>query len=1075
MVQASPTGRLLRVGILCGVLLAFATAAVGAQATDRSPQADLAHRILEATGVKGGLIVHLGCGNSELIGALHAGKSYLVHALDTDAEKVRRARVNIQQMRLSGVVSAERFDGKRLPYADNLVNLLVAEDPQGMPMDEVMRVLAPGGVAYIKQAQPGKPVPQWKKTVKPRPKNIDEWTHYLHGADNNAVARDKVVGPPRRVQWIAGPQFARSHEINSSMAAMVSAGGRLFYIWDDNPTGMTDKRFPADWKLIARDAFNGIVLWRRPLPRWGWREWHAARRWKDPRERAKMLRHLPSTLPRRLVAAGDRVYVTLGYQAPVSVLDAASGEVLQELKGTALTDEILLSEGMLVMRVRTKESPPDKDVWDRVKQKAKAGIMVAHGRTGRTKWKSKTDQIAPLTMAVAGGRIFYCDYERIICLDLKSGDEIWRSAPIAVDLGHRGTVGTLVAHEKAVLFKSYSGRLIALSPQTGKQLWQGPKYAGPGITNPHDLFVAQGLVWTGETKLPVTHAQIELRRRGFDPLTGKVMREVVVPKLMSWGHHYRCYRSKATERFLLLPKRGIEFVDLQGKDHMRHDWLRPPCIYGVMPANGLLYVAPHQCVCYPGVLLSNFNALAPASAKATADKSAGKPADDNRLEKGPAWGKVAPGEQASKEDWPAYRRDPLRSGSTRTAVPASVKEKWSAKLRGPLTPLVVAGGRLIVAQKDAHVVRALDAETGKGLWQFVAGARVDSPPTVHKGLVLFGSADGWVYCVDLAQGREVWRFMAAPHERRITAFGQVESAWPVHGSVLVQRGVAYVTAGRSSFLDGGIYIYALDPRTGKVLHRARLDGPRSDPFKDKGLAGYMDGANSGLLVGDGADIYLFQERFGSDLKRHPTPMQRLGKEGGGFRVYPPSEQRGSSGRRLITTHGFLSDVDNEAKYWTYGNRWPGWTRKMGGLTYGQLLVFDKDALYGVHVFVDNVRVRRGRTLGGKGQRLFARDHGSKKDRWSVFVPIRVRAMVLAGKHLFVAGPPDIVPADDPLAAIKGRRGAMLWAVSAADGKKLAEVKLDAPPVFDGMAAAGGRLYISLENGRLICMEGKEGK
>ncbi len=629
-------------------------------------------------------------------------------------------------------------------------------------------------------------------------------------------------------------------------------------------------------------------------------------------------------------------------------------------------------------------------------------------------------------------------------------------------------MGTLVAHDKAVLFKSYSGRLIALSPQTGKQLWQGPKYSGPGVANPHDLFVAQGLVWTGETKLPVTHEQIELRRQGLDPLTGKVMREVVVPRLISWGHHYRCYRSKATERFLLLPKRGIEFVDLEGKDHMRHDWLRPPCMYGVMPANGLLYVAPHQCVCYQGVLLSNFNALAPRRRAKSQPATAGE-----RLQKGPAWGKVKADEQASKEDWPAYRHDPLRSGATRTAVGANVKEKWSAKLRGPLTPLVVAGGRVIVAQKDAHIVRALDAETGKALWHFAAGARVDSPPTVHKGLVLFGSADGWVYCLDLAQGREVWRFMAAPHERRVTAYGQVESAWPVHGSVLVQRDVAYVTAGRSSFLDGGIYIYALDPRTGKVLHQARLDGPRPDPFKDKGLAGYMDGAKSGLLVGDGADIYLFQERFGSDLKRHPSPMQRPGREGGGFRVYPPSEQRGSTGKRLITTHGFLSDVDNEGKYWTYGNRWPGWSRKMGGLTYGQLLVFDTDALYGVHVFVGNARVRRGRTLGGKGQRLFARDHGSKKDRWSVFVPIRVRAMVLARERLFLAGPPDIVPADDPLAAIKGRRGAMLWAVSAADGKKLAELKLDAPPVFDGMAAAGGRLYISLENGRLVCMEGKE--
>jgi hypothetical protein len=58
-------------------------------------------------------------------------------------------------------------------------------------MSEVMRVLSPGGVALI----------DFKKTVKPWPKEIDNWTHLLHGPDNNAVALDSVVGPPRRIQW----------------------------------------------------------------------------------------------------------------------------------------------------------------------------------------------------------------------------------------------------------------------------------------------------------------------------------------------------------------------------------------------------------------------------------------------------------------------------------------------------------------------------------------------------------------------------------------------------------------------------------------------------------------------------------------------------------------------------------------------------------------------------------------------------------------------------------------------------------------------------------------------------------
>ena len=55
------------------------------------------------------------------------------------------------------------------------------------------------------------------------------------------------------------------------------------------------------------------------------------------------------------------------------------------------------------------------------------------------------------------------------------------------------------------------------------------------------------------------------------------------------------------------------------------------------------------------------------------------------------------------------------------------------------------------------------------------------------------------------------------------------------------------------------------------------------------------------------------------------------------------------------------------------------------------------------------------------------------------------------------------------AALRGERGALLWAVSARDGRKLAERKLDAVPVFDGMAAANGRLYLATQTGCVVCL------
>ncbi|MCX5675645.1 MAG: class I SAM-dependent methyltransferase, partial [Planctomycetota bacterium] len=113
--------------------------------------ADSAEAILQAAGVKGGLVVHLGCGDGRLTAALHAGDAYLVHGLDADTANVEKARTHIRSLDLYGPVSVEHWaDAARLPYADNLINLIVAEDPGKVPMDEVMRVLSPLGVAYVK-------------------------------------------------------------------------------------------------------------------------------------------------------------------------------------------------------------------------------------------------------------------------------------------------------------------------------------------------------------------------------------------------------------------------------------------------------------------------------------------------------------------------------------------------------------------------------------------------------------------------------------------------------------------------------------------------------------------------------------------------------------------------------------------------------------------------------------------------------------------------------------------------------------------------------------------------------------
>jgi len=111
-----------------------------------------------------------------------------------------------------------------------------------------------------------------------------------------------------------------------------------------------------------------------------------------------------------------------------------------------------------------------------------------------------------------------------------------------------------------------------------------------------------------------------------------------------------------------------------------------------------------------------------------------------------------------------------------------------------------------------------------------------------------------------------------------------------------------------------------------------------------------------------------------------------------------------------------------------------------------------------------------------------------KHDWSHEIPLQVRAMLVAGETLFIAGPPDVVDEEEvyrglndaeirakleeQVAALEGEKGALLWAVSTSDGERLAEYQLESNPVFDGMAAANGRLYLATGDGKVLCFAGQ---
>ena len=89
MARPTHAGAYLCAGLVSTVItLVSAEILDAAHVPEQNAERTLARQILEATGVRGGLIAHLGCGDGRLTSALGARDRYLVQGLDEDRQAV---------------------------------------------------------------------------------------------------------------------------------------------------------------------------------------------------------------------------------------------------------------------------------------------------------------------------------------------------------------------------------------------------------------------------------------------------------------------------------------------------------------------------------------------------------------------------------------------------------------------------------------------------------------------------------------------------------------------------------------------------------------------------------------------------------------------------------------------------------------------------------------------------------------------------------------------------------------------------------------------------------------------------
>jgi hypothetical protein len=217
------------------------------------------------------------------------------------------------------------------------------------------------------------------------------------------------------------------------------------------------------------------------------------------------------------------------------------------------------------------------------------------------------------------------------------------------------------------------------------------------------------------------------------------------------------------------------------------------------------------------------------------------------------------------------------------------------------------------------------------------------------------------------------------------------------------------------------------------------------------------GSLSDILVGDGTRVFMRHTVLNEDCQEEidENKMQML--------TYP----------HLYSNSGLLDEEHFHRTSWNIDSKlYTG--KKAKSFKQGQMLVYDQQSVYGIRTVKRSWHDKNSFSHPGTtGYTYFSDAATGEENRWSVKVPLRANAMALTKSTFFAAGAPDVVSKEDPFAAFEGRIAGKLIALDVNDGQVYASYPLASSPVFDGMAIAGKRIYVSLQNGDIVCFCGKQ--
>jgi outer membrane protein assembly factor BamB len=232
---------------------------------------------------------------------------------------------------------------------------------------------------------------------------------------------------------------------------------------------------------------------------------------------------------------------------------------------------------------------------------------------------------------------------------------------------------------------------------------------------------------------------------------------------------------------------------------------------------------------------------------------------------------------ASATDWPQFRCDAGRTAASSQELPSELHLQWVRELPTPAPAFpgnvrlefdttyepVVLGKTMFVPSMITESVTALDTATGEERWRFFAEGPVRFAPVAWEDKVYFVADDGFLYCLDAADGKLQWKFRGLPagrKDRTLLGSGRLISLFPARGGPVLHNGVVYFAAGL--WPADGVFVHALNAKSGEVVwsntESHHLEGANEDHGIDQfaGIApqGYLAVVGDKLVVPCGAQL-----------------------------------------------------------------------------------------------------------------------------------------------------------------------------------------------------------------------------